>query len=110
MGEGEDLLRLAAEALMRSIEFALGQLNARKVNGEMKLRWSRSLVRQVEALINVVEAMGRVGVKSELELDLASYLSYVEGKVPRRFVTEEFSGLVRRVRLRASRRRPSNAR
>jgi len=47
-------LLLAAENLKKSIEFTVRQLNARKVRGEMKLRWSRSLVRQVEALVKVV--------------------------------------------------------
>jgi hypothetical protein len=30
----------------------------------MKLRWSRSLVRQVEALVKVVEALDKIGGKS----------------------------------------------
>jgi hypothetical protein len=92
-------LLLAAENLKRSIEFTVGQLNARKVRGEMKLRWSRSLVRQVEALVKVVEALNKVGGKAETELDLAM----IESKVPKRFVGKEFAGIVRRVQARASR-------
>jgi hypothetical protein len=42
---GVGLLLLAAENLKKNTEFTVGQLNARKVRGEMKLRWSRSLVR-----------------------------------------------------------------
>jgi hypothetical protein len=102
---GVGLLLLAAENLKRSIEFTVGQLNARKVRGEMKLRWSRSLVRQVEALVKVVEALNKVGGKSGVELDLASYLAGLEGKIPKRFVSREFAGIVRRVQARASRHR-----
>jgi hypothetical protein len=100
---GVGLLLLAAENLKRSIEFTVGQLNARKVRGEMKLRWSRSLVRQVEALVKVVEALNKVGGKGGAELDLASYLAMIESKVPKRFVCREFAGIVRRVQTRASR-------
>jgi hypothetical protein len=103
---GVGLLLLAAENLKRSIEFTVGQLNARKVRGEMKLRWSRSLVRQVEALVKVVEALNKVGGKPKVELDLASYLAMVESKVPKRFVGKEFAGVVRRVQASASRPRP----
>ena len=102
---GVGLLLLAAENLKRSIEFTVGQLNARKVRGEMKLRWSRSLVRQVEALVKVVEALNKVGGKSGVELDLASYLAGLEGKIPKRFVSRGFAGIVRRVQARASRHR-----
>jgi hypothetical protein len=41
---------MAAESLKGSIEFTVRQLKAEKVNGEMKIKWSRALVRQVEAL------------------------------------------------------------
>jgi hypothetical protein len=101
---GVGLLLLAAENLKRSIEFTVGQLNARKVRGEMKLRWSRSLVRQVEALVKVVEALNKVGGKPGVELDLASYLAGLEGKIPKRFVSKELAGIVGRVQARVSRR------
>jgi len=101
---GVGLLLLAAENLKKSIEFTVGQLNARKVRGEMKLRWSRSLVRQVEALVKVVEALNKVGGKPGVELDLASYLAGLEGKIPKRFVSKELAGIVGRVQARVSRR------
>jgi len=100
---GVALLLMAAENLKRSIEFTIGQLNARKVRSEMKLRWSRSLVRQVEALVKVVEALNKVGGKSGVELDLASYLAGLESKIPKRFVSREFTGIVRKTQARASR-------
>lgn len=102
---GVGLLLMAAESLKRSIEFTIRQLKAKKVKGEMKLRWSRALVRQVEALVKVVEALNRVGGKSGVELDLASYLAGLESQIPKRFVSREFTGIVRRVQARVSRRR-----
>jgi hypothetical protein len=107
-GEAEGLsgvgLLLAAENLKKNTEFTVGQLNARKVRGEMKLRWSRSLVRHVEALVKVVEALNKVGGKPGVELDLASYLAGLEGKIPKRFVSKELAGIVGRVQARVSRR------
>lgn len=100
----ESLLLMAAENLKRSIELAVRQLNAKKVRGEMKLKWSRSLTRQVEALVKVAEALNNIGSKSAMEMDLATYLSVVESKVPRRFVTKKFVRIARRMRAGVSRR------
>ena len=60
-GGSKGFLLMAAENLRRSIEFSVGQLRAKKVRGEVKLRWSRSLARQVEALVKVAEALNRIG-------------------------------------------------
>jgi len=113
MGEGgeagvegfgsEELLLMAAENLKKSIEHAVRQLGARKVRGEMKLRWSRSLTRQVEALVKVAEALDKIGSRSAADMDLASYLSVIEARVPRRFVTKKFVRIVDRTRVRRSR-------
>jgi hypothetical protein len=45
-------------------------------------------------------------VSRGVELDLASYLAVVESKVPKRFVSKEFAGIVRRVQASAARRKP----
>ena len=95
----EELLLMAAENLKKSIEHAVRQLEAKKVRGEMKLRWSRSLTRQVEALVKVAEALNKIGSKSAADMDLASYLSGLHMRVPQRFVTKEFSRVVRRVQV-----------
>jgi len=113
MGEGgeagvegfgsEELLLMAAENLKKSIGHAVRQLESRKVRGEMKLRWSRSLTRQVEALVKIAEALNKIGSKSEVDVDLASYLSALEMKVPRRFVTKRFARMVDQMRISRSR-------
>ncbi|MBS7646631.1 hypothetical protein KEJ24_02165 [Candidatus Bathyarchaeota archaeon] len=102
----EALLLLAAENLKKSIEFAVGQLKAKKVKGEMKLKWSCSLVRQVEALVKVVEALNKIGSKSEADLDLSSYLAVLEEKIPRRFVSKRFATVVKTVQARIAGRKP----
>jgi len=94
----EGLLLMAAENLKKSIEYSVGQLGARKVRGEMKLRWSRSLTRQVEALVKVAEALSKMGSKSAADIDLASYLSSLETRVPRRFVSSKFTRIVGKMR------------
>jgi len=99
----EKLLLMSAENLKKSIEYAVRQLTAKKVRCEVKLRWSRSLTRQVEALVKVAEALNKIGSKSATDMDLASYLSGLETKIPRRFVTKKFSGIVRRSRVSWSR-------
>ncbi|MEM3765650.1 MAG: hypothetical protein QXU46_01330 [Candidatus Bathyarchaeia archaeon] len=102
----EALLLLAAENLKKSIEFAVGQLKAKKVRGEMKLKWSRSLVRQVEALVKVVEALNKIDSKSgTADLDLASYLAGLGKKIPRRFVSKRFVTVVRTVQARTAGRK-----
>ena len=95
----EELLLMAAENLKRSIEHAVRQLEARKVRGEMKLRWSRSLTRQVEALVKVAEALNKIGSKSAVDVDLASYLSGLEARVPRRFASRKFVKIVGKTRV-----------
>ena len=92
----DELLSLAAENLKKSIEYAVSQLGAKKVRGEMKLCWSRSLTKQVEALVKVAEALNETGSKSAVDVDFASYLSGLQTRVPRRYVTKGFSRIVRR--------------
>jgi len=90
----EDLLLTAADILRRSIEHTVRQLGSRKVRGEMKLRWSRSLTRQVEALVKVAEALNKIGSKSAADLDLSSYLSLLESRVPKKLATKKFYRIV----------------
>jgi hypothetical protein len=73
------------------------------VKGEMKIKWSRALVRQVEALIKVVEALKKLSGKTEgeAESDLASYLASLEVQILKRFVSREFAGVVRRMQRRS---------
>jgi hypothetical protein len=92
----DELLSLAAENLKKSIEYAVSQLGAKKVRGEMKLRWSRSLTKQVEALVKVAEALNETSSKSAVDVDFASYLSGVQTRVPRRYVSKRLDRIVRR--------------
>jgi two-component sensor histidine kinase len=95
----EELLLMAAENLKRSIELTVRQLEARKVRSEMKLRWSRSLTRQVQALVIVAEALNKIGSRSTADLDLASYLSAVESRVPRTYSSRRFALVVSKTRM-----------
>ena len=52
--------------------------------------------RQVEALVKVAEVLNKIGSKSAADMDLASYLSVLETRVPRRFVTKKFLELLGR--------------
>ena len=96
--EPEELLKLAADSLKKSIDFAVRQMNARKVRGEAKLRWSRTLTKQVEALVKVAEAQEKLKGKSGADLDLSSYLSVVKEKLPREYTTRKFVKIVDRAR------------
>ena len=96
--ESEELLKLAADSLKKSIEYAVRQMNARKVRGEAKLRWSRTLIKQVEALVKVAEAQNKLKGKPEAGIDLASYLSAVQEKLPREYTTRKFVKIVDKAR------------
>lgn len=95
----EKLLLMAAGNLKRSIELTVRQLEAKKVRSEMKLRWSRSLTRQVQALVIVAEALNKIGSRSAPDLDLASYLSAVESRVPRTYSSRRFALVVSKTRM-----------
>ena len=77
----ERFLLKSAEHLQKGIEYAVRQLNSRKIGDERKMRWIRSLTRQIEALVKVVEALHNIGSKSAGGLDLATYLSSVRERV-----------------------------
>ncbi len=96
----EELLLMASDALKKNIEHALRQLKARKVRGEMKLRWSRALVRDAEALVKVAEALSKMGAKSAADMDISSYLSSVQTRVPEPYATPRLARIVARTRSR----------
>jgi hypothetical protein len=77
----EELLLISAENLKTGIMFIVSQLKSRKVTSEMKLRWMRSLPRQVEALVKVVQALDDMGNKSAADVDLSTFLSSLEKDV-----------------------------
>jgi len=77
----EELLLMSAENLKKGIQYAVSQINSRTIKGEMKVRWIRSLTRQIEALIKVVEAVNNIGSKTPVDFDLATYLSSLEKKM-----------------------------
>jgi len=81
LARGELLLLMSADNLKKGIEYAVSQLHVRKVRGQMKLRWMRSLTRQVEALVKVVQALSNIGSKSGANIDLATFLSSVEKEI-----------------------------
>jgi len=73
---------MATENLKKGIEYAVHQIRSKRVDPDTKLRWMRSLTRQVEALVKVAEALNNIEGKSASEIDLATYLSSVETRVP----------------------------
>lgn len=99
LASSEKLLLMAAEMLRKSIEHSVSQLEAKKVRGEMKLRWSRSLTRQVEALVKVAEALNKIGGESAADLDLSSYLSGLEARVPEKLFSRRLALTVKRIEL-----------
>ena len=76
----ERFLLKSAGHLQKGIDYAVKQLNSRKISDERKMRWIRSLTRQIEALVKVVEALNNIGSNAG-SLDLATYLSSIEEKV-----------------------------
>ena len=75
-------LLLAAENLKKGMTFTMNQLNSRKVPSEKKLRWLKALTRQAEAIVDVVEALNKIGSKSASDIDLATFLSSIEERLP----------------------------
>jgi len=89
----------ATANLKKGIEYAVHQIRSKRVNPETKLRWMRNLTRQVEALVKVTEALNKIDSKSAADTDLASYLSGLETKIPRKLATKKFVRLVEKTRL-----------
>jgi hypothetical protein len=82
LGGAERFLLKSAEHLQKGIEYAVRQLNSRKISDERKMRWIRSLTRQIEALVKVVEALHNIGSKSAGSINLATFLSSVAKELP----------------------------
>jgi len=78
----DEPLLIAVENLKKGMKFTMSQLNSRRVLPEKKLRWLKALTRQIEALVNVVEALHNIGSKSASGLDLATFLSSLEKELP----------------------------
>ncbi|HKZ93257.1 MAG TPA: hypothetical protein VJ249_01585 [Candidatus Bathyarchaeia archaeon] len=78
----DEPLLIAVENLKKGMMFTMSQLNSRRVLPEKKLRWLKALTRQVEALVNVVEALHNIGSKSASDVDLATFLSSLEKEFP----------------------------
>jgi len=99
----DELLLTATANLKKGIEYAVHQIRSKRVNPETKLRWMCNLTRQVEALVKVTEALNKIGSKSAVDIDLASYLSGLETRVPRKFATKKFVRIVEKTSLSGSR-------
>lgn len=82
--DSDEPLLMAAENLKEGMMFTMSQLNSRRVLPEKKLRWLKALTRQAEALVDVVEALNKIDSKSASDVDLASFLSSLETKIPAR--------------------------
>jgi hypothetical protein len=79
----DEPLLIAVDNLKIGMVFTMGQITSRRVLPERKLRWLKALTRQVEALVNVVEALHNIGSKSASDGDLASFLCSLESKLPK---------------------------
>ena len=83
----DEPLLIAVENLKKGMKFTMSQLNSRRVLPEKKLRWLKALTRQVEALVNVIEALHNIGSKSAADVDLATFLSSLEKEFPKKAQT-----------------------
>jgi len=86
----DEPLLIAVDNLKTGMMFTMSQLNSRRVLPEKKLRWLKALTRQVEALVNVVEALHNIGSKSASDVDLATFLSSLERKLPKESQSPSF--------------------
>jgi hypothetical protein len=92
-GDGEvfdEPLLVAVDNLKVGMTFTMGQLTSRRVLPEKKLRWLKALTRQVEALVNVIEALHNIGSKSASDGDLASFLCSLDSKLPKELRSSSF--------------------
>lgn len=78
----DELLLTAIDNLKKGMMFTMSQLNSKRVPPEKKLRWLKALTRQVEAIVNVIEALHNIGSKSASDADLASFLSSLAKEFP----------------------------
>lgn len=78
----DELLLTAIDNLKNGMTFTMSQINSRRVLPEKKLRWLKALTRQVDALVNVIEALHGIGSKSASDADLATFLSSLAKDFP----------------------------
>ena len=83
---------VAVENLKKGMKFTMSQLNSRRVQPEKKLRWLKALTRQVEALINVIEELHKIGSKSASDLERAREFSVFSGKGFPNAAADAFAG------------------
>ena len=95
----DEPLLIAVENLKKGMMFTMSQLNSRRVLPEKKLRWLKALTRQVEALVNVVEALYSIGSKSASDVDLAAFLSSLEKEFPTQSQTPSLGSAARECRV-----------
>lgn len=96
--ESEMMLLKTAEALQKSMEYMLSQLNSRKIRSEMKLKYARSMPRQVEAMVKVILAMRSINSKSADAVDFAVYLSKLESAMPSNLAPAKIAKIARTMR------------
>ena len=95
----DEPLLVAVENLKKGMKFTMSQLNSRRVPPEKKLRWLKALTRQVEALVNVIEALHNIGSKSAEDVDLAAFLSSLEKEFPTQSQTSSFGSAASECRV-----------
>jgi len=78
----DEPLLIAVDNLKKGMMYTMNQLNSRRVLPERKLRWLKALTRQAEALVDVVEALNKLDSKSAADVDLATFLSSLETRIP----------------------------
>jgi hypothetical protein len=89
----DEPLLVAVDNLKVGMTFTMSQLTSRRVLPEKKLRWLKALTRQVEALVNVIEALHNIGSKSASDSDLASFLCSLDSKLPKELRSESFGSV-----------------
>ncbi len=94
----DELLLTAVDNLKKGMMFTMSQLNSRRVLPEKKLRWLKTLTKQVEALVNVTEALHNIGSKSASDADLATFLSSLAKELPTESQTPSFDSVAKECR------------
>jgi len=94
----DEPLLIAVDNLKKGMMFTMSQLNSKRVLPEKKLRWLKALTRQVEALVNVVEALHHIGSRSASDQDLATFLSSLEKEFPTQPQTPSLGSAARECR------------
>ena len=89
----DEPLLVAVENLRKGMKFTMSQLNSRRVMPDKKLRWLKALTRQVEALVNVIEALHNIGSRSASDSDLATFLCSLQEKLPKELQSQSLGSV-----------------